>query len=299
MVIQGPFLHDLPTGYVDENSIVLHAVKLGGADQSASGTGEGRTDNQHVGRLQELIEPLRCSDPIHPLIGSAMPVDGVHPHADAVHQPPARGSDAAKAEYSADPAREYAVVRELIKLAKFDVSVLQDQALGGGKCHRQRVLSHRLGVTAAVGCHWHPLRELAQRNEVHATDHELDQPRAVQQLCLAGPQLFRGIECQEDAGVAQRFGAGRLIELGEVYNIACTGESVGNDRLTLLAQFEGDDERWSAKLHASPRLARLGSRSRAEYVLIGALRSENRSGQMVAAKKLPGREVERSVARAR
>ncbi len=56
------------------------------------------------------------------------------------------------------------------------------------------------------------------------------------------------------------------IELGEIYNIACAGESVGNDRLTLLAQFEGDDERWSVKLHGSPRLPRLGSRSRAEYV---------------------------------
>src|SRR5262245_31149613 len=179
-----------------------------------------------------------------------MPVDGVHPHADAVHKPPGRGSDAAKAEYSADPAREHAVVRELIKLAKFEVFMLQDQALGGGKCHRQRVLSHRLGVAAAVGCHWNPLRKLAQRNEVHATDHELYQPRAGQQRCLAGPQLFGGIECQEDAGVAQRFGAGRLIELGEIYNIACASESVGNDRLTLLAQFEGDDERWSAKLHA-------------------------------------------------
>src|SRR5262249_59487300 len=44
-----------------------------------------------------------------------------------------------------------------------------------------------------------------------------------------------------------------------------------NDRLTILAQFEGDDERWSAKLHASPRLA---------------VRSENRSDQMAAAKKL-------------
>src|SRR5215813_8837640 len=200
-----------------------------------------------------------------------MPVDGVHPHADAVHQPPGRGSDAAKAEDSAYPTREHAVLRELIKLAKFDVFVLQDQALGGGKCHRQRVLSHRLGVTAAVGCHWHPLRELAQRNEVHATDHELDQPRAVQQLCLAGPQLFGGIECQEDAGLAQRFGASRLIELGKIYNITCAGEGVGDDRLTLLAQFEGDDERWSAKLHASPRLA---------------VRSENRSDQMAAAKKL-------------
>src|SRR6516165_2764343 len=179
-----------------------------------------------------------------------MLVDGVHPHADVVHQPPGRGSDAAKPEDSADPAREHAVLRELIKLAKFEVSVLQDQAFGGGKCHRQRVLSHRLGVAAAVGCHWHPLWELAQRNEVHATDHELDQPRAGQQRCLAGPQLFGGIECQEHAGVAQRFGAGRLIELGEVYNIACAGEGVGNDCLTRLAQLEGDDERWSAKLHA-------------------------------------------------
>src|SRR5262245_28055001 len=66
----------------------------------------------------------------------------------------------------------------------------------------------------------------------------------------ASPDRSGGIECQEHAGVAQRFGAGRLIELGETHNIACAGESVGNDRLTLLAQFEGDDERWSAKLHA-------------------------------------------------
>src|SRR5262249_42563011 len=94
-------------------------------------------------------------------------------------------------------------------------------------------------------------RKLAQRNEVHATDHELDQPRAGQQRCLAGPQLFGGIECQEHAGVAQRFGAGRLIELSEIYNIACAGEGVGNDRLTRLAQFEGDDKRWWAQLHAS------------------------------------------------
>jgi len=35
-----------------------------------------------------------------------MPVDGVHPHADAVHQSGGRGSDAAKAEDSAEPARE-------------------------------------------------------------------------------------------------------------------------------------------------------------------------------------------------
>src|SRR5260370_733458 len=26
---------------------------------------------------------------------------------------------------------------------------------GGGKGHRERVLSHRLGIAAAVGCHWH------------------------------------------------------------------------------------------------------------------------------------------------
>jgi hypothetical protein len=207
-----------------------------------------------VGRLEELIQPLRRSDPVHPLICPAMPVDGVHPHADAVHQPSGRGSDAAKAEDSADPAREHAVPRELIELATFEVFVLQDQALGGGKCHRKRVLSHRLGIAAAVGCHWHTLRELAQRNEVHASDYELDQPRAVQQLCLAGPEFFEGVKCQERAGIAQRFGAGRLIELGEIHDSARAGESVGDDRLTLLAQLEGDDERWSAQLHAPPRL---------------------------------------------
>ena len=63
------------------------------------------------------------------------------------------------------------------------------------------------------------------------------------------PQFFGGVKCQERAGVAQCFGAGRLIELGEIYDSACAGESVGNDCLTLLAQFEGDDERWSAQLH--------------------------------------------------
>src|SRR5580704_19443707 len=40
MVIQWPFLHDLPTGQVDENGILLHAAKLGGADPAASGSGE-------------------------------------------------------------------------------------------------------------------------------------------------------------------------------------------------------------------------------------------------------------------
>ena len=80
---------------------------------------------------------------------------------------------------------------------------------------------------------------------------------------LAGPQFFGGVKCQEHAGITQRFGAGRLIELGEIYDSACAGESAGNDRLTLLAQLEGNDERWSALLHAAPRLARLGSRSRA------------------------------------
>ena len=52
---------------------------------------------------------------------------------------------------------EHAVPCELIELAKFEVFVLQDQALGGGKCHGERVLSHRLGITAAVRCHWHTL----------------------------------------------------------------------------------------------------------------------------------------------
>src|SRR4029077_1731678 len=76
------------------------------------------------------------------------------------------------------------------------------------------------------------LREFAQRNEVHASDHELDQPSAAQQLCLAGPQFFGSVKRQERAGVAQRFGARRLIKLGEIYDSACAGESVGNNRLS-------------------------------------------------------------------
>ncbi|MGB3743975.1 MAG: hypothetical protein WBD11_05505 [Xanthobacteraceae bacterium] len=127
----------------------------------------------------------------------------------------------------------------------------KDQALGSGKRHGESVLGHRLGITAAVGCHRHTFRELAQRNEVHATNHELDQPRAVQQLCLARPQFFGSVECQEHAGVAQRLGARRFIEFGEIYDSACASESVDNNCLAFLAQREGYDEWWSAQLHGA------------------------------------------------
>ena len=53
---------------------------------------------------------------------------------------------------------------------------------------------------------------------------------------------------------------GRPIELGEMYDSAYAGEGVGNDRLTLLAQFEGDDERWSA-LHAPQDYRDSGSKA--------------------------------------
>ena len=85
VVIQRPFLHDLSAGQIDENGIVLHAAKLRDANQAVSGPGERRTDQQNVSRLQEVIEPFRRSDPVHPLICPAMPVDGVHPHTDAIH----------------------------------------------------------------------------------------------------------------------------------------------------------------------------------------------------------------------
>ncbi len=121
VVIQRPFLHDFPTGKVDENGIVLHAAKLGGTDQAVGGTGKRRTNHQNVGRLQELIQPLRRSNPVYLLICPTMPVDGVYPHADAADQPGGRGSNAAKAEDSAKPAREHTVPLELIKLAPFEV----------------------------------------------------------------------------------------------------------------------------------------------------------------------------------
>ena len=182
VVIQRPFLHDLPAGKVEENGIVLHAAKLGGADQAVGGTGKRCTNYQNVGRFQELIQPLRRPNRIRLLICPTMPVDGVYLHADAAHQPGGRSSNAPKAEDSANPAREHAVSLELIKLATFEVFVFQDQALGGGKGHGERVLSHRLGIAATVGCHWHALRQLAQPNKVYASNHELDQPRADQQL---------------------------------------------------------------------------------------------------------------------
>src|SRR6516164_11062830 len=96
------------------------------------GPGEGCTDQQNVGRLQELFQPLRRSNPVRPLICPTTPVDCMHPHTDTVHEPLSRGADAAKAEDSADTAREHAVPREPIKLAAFEVFVLQDQTLGCG-----------------------------------------------------------------------------------------------------------------------------------------------------------------------
>ena len=76
-----------------------------------TGTGERRTDQQNIGLLQELIEPVRCPNPVHPLICPAMAVDGVHPHAGAVHQAAGRGADASKAKDFAEPAREHSFLR--------------------------------------------------------------------------------------------------------------------------------------------------------------------------------------------
>jgi hypothetical protein len=42
-----------------------------------------------------------------------------------VHQPPGRGSDAAKAEDSADSARQHAVLRELIKSVVLELEVVR------------------------------------------------------------------------------------------------------------------------------------------------------------------------------
>jgi hypothetical protein len=75
-------------------------------------------------------------------------------NADAVHQPAGRGSDAAKAEDSAEPAREHAVPRELIEPAKFEVFMLQDQALG-----RRQVPSQARAQPSTRHCRrrWLPL----------------------------------------------------------------------------------------------------------------------------------------------
>jgi hypothetical protein len=90
-------------------------------------------------------------------------------------------------------------------------------------------------------------------------------PSAVQQRCLARPQLLRGVKCQERAGVTQRLGASRLIELGEIYDSACAGESVGNDRLTLALSSKATTSGGRlSSMHS--QVARLGSRRRAQYV---------------------------------
>jgi hypothetical protein len=111
VIVQGPFLHDLAAGQVNENGIVLHVSKLGGADQAMSGTGERRADQQNVSYLEQFIESIWRSDPVHSLIRPATSVDGMHPHADAGHQSAGCGANAAEAEDSADAAREHAIAR--------------------------------------------------------------------------------------------------------------------------------------------------------------------------------------------
>jgi hypothetical protein len=44
VVIQCPILHDLATGQVDEDGIILHAAKLGGANEAVGGAGERHTN---------------------------------------------------------------------------------------------------------------------------------------------------------------------------------------------------------------------------------------------------------------
>ena len=111
---------------------------------SINRTGKRRADQQNVGGLQEThsAAPAFRSNP--PVDLSDLPIDGMRLHADTVHQPGSGGFDAAKPEDFADTTHEHAVSRELIKLTTFEVFVLQDQALGGGKCHGESVLGHQL-----------------------------------------------------------------------------------------------------------------------------------------------------------
>jgi hypothetical protein len=67
--------------------------------------------------------------------------------------------------------------------------------------------------------------------------------------------------CQERASVAQRFSSRRPIEFGQIYDSACAGESVGNDRFTPLAEFEGNNEWWPRETAPPPSFpSRLGVR---------------------------------------
>jgi hypothetical protein len=59
----------------------------------------------------------------------------------------------------------------------------------------------------------------------------------------------------------------RFVDFGFGAPVPCAelcGEGVGNDRLTRLAQFEGDDKRWWAKLHAPQDYRDSARKSRAE-----------------------------------
>jgi hypothetical protein len=94
-----------------------------------------------------------------------------------------------------------------------------------------------------------PRDRISPSAEALSGDHELDQPRARQQLGFTGAQFFRGVKCQERVGVAQRFRAGRLIQLSEIDDSACAGESVGHDRFSLSSKATTSDGRLSTMQH--------------------------------------------------
>ena len=72
------------------------------------------------------------------------------PHPNGAHQPGGGGADPAKAQNGAGFAREAPVANELVELARDQGIVFHQQALGRGEGHGQRVLRHRIRISAAI-----------------------------------------------------------------------------------------------------------------------------------------------------
>ena len=160
----------------------------------------------------------------------AAAVDGVDSHAERPHQPGGGDADAAEAQDAAGLAGQNAVAGELVEFAAVQRVMLDQQAFRGGKHHGQPVLRHCLGIGAAVAGDGDFGRKRAERDEVDAGGHELDQAGGLDVLGLARAQVLAGVAGKQGGGVPQRLDAGGIVEIGEVDKAAGVADRIGENR---------------------------------------------------------------------
>ena len=223
---------------------------------------ERRGDEQDVGGLQQLVQPVRCADPVCRLFAGAAPVDGVDLHAEGAHQPGDRHPDAAEAQYAADAPGQPDIGLELVEAPGAELGMLDEQALGGGQRQGGAVLGHRLGGSAAIAGDRQLRRQVPERHEVHTGRQHLKQPGAGQERPFLPPEVVAGMLRQQRRGALQHVRAGVWRPgVGQMKEGAFPAPGFGDDAAVPLAGVERDDKGVSRQGFRSPaRLASTASR---------------------------------------